>query len=111
MSVRELVGRIQREVLAGNVSASRAADLAVQLAALLANINVEIREAEMAFNARLLKELDAHEKANRARIVAETSPEFERKREARDTKEVVTEMIGSLKYVVRCEHEEMRLSR
>ena len=59
----------------------------------------------------LLGYLDAEAKANRAKIRAETSPEYQRKREARDTKELVQELVRSLKYFLRSKEEEMRLSR
>ena len=111
MSVRELVGQMQREVRDTDLQPSRAAELLAKLTALLGNVNAEVREADMAFNVELLKCLQTDEKANRARIRAETTPEYSRKREARDTKELVVELVRSLKYVLRSAEEEMRLSR
>jgi hypothetical protein len=55
----------------------------------------------MAFAKVLLQCLDSDEAASRAKIRAETTPEHERKREARDTKELVVHMIGSLKYFLK----------
>ena len=52
--------------------------------------------------------LDENKAANRARIVSETTPEFQRRSEARDTKELVIELIRSLKYILRAAEEEMR---
>ena len=63
------------------------------------------------FNACLLRWYEVEEKANRARIKAETSSEYVRKREARDLKELALEMIGTLKYLLRAYSEEMRLAR
>ena len=48
--------------------------------------------------------------ANRAKIWAETSVEYQRKREARDTRELVQELVASLKYYLRSLEAEMRLS-
>jgi hypothetical protein len=90
---------------------SRAAELLTKLTALLGNCNDEIREADHAYAVVLLQFLDANEAANRARIRAETSMPFVRKREARDTKELVIELVRSLKYFLKAKEEEMRLSR
>ena len=64
----------------------------------------------MAYAIRLLQCLDAEEKANRAKIMAETTPEYSRKREARDVKELSLEMCRSLKYYLRAKEEELRLA-
>jgi hypothetical protein len=89
----------------------RAAELLTKLTALVGNCNDEIREADHAYAVVLLQFLDANEAANRARIRAETSMPFVRKREARDTKELVIELVRSLKYFLKAKEEEMRLSR
>ena len=89
----------------------RAADMLIRLTALMGNCNDEIREADHAYSVVLLQFLDADEAANRARIRAETSLQFIRKREARDTKELVIELVRSLKYFLRSKAEEMELSR
>jgi hypothetical protein len=89
----------------------RARVLLNDMTRLIGNCNAEIRDADAAYAAHLLSCLDAEDKANRAKIRAETSPEFARKREARDTKELVVEMSRSLKYYLRSLEEEMRLAR
>lgn len=111
MSVREMVKAIQNEMRGDDLQPSRAAELLAKATSLIGNCNAEMREADAAFNTVLLHYLDANEAANRARIRAETSPEYMRKREARDTKELVIEMVRSLKLVVRAAEEEMRLAR
>lgn len=111
MTVRDLVKGIQREVVSGELHPNRASQLLLQATALLGNCSEEIRTAEYDYAIVLLKHLDGEEAANRARIRAETSPEHMRKREARDTKEVLVEMIRSLKYMMRAAEEEMRLAR
>ena len=109
-SVREFVHVIQREIRDTDLLPDRASALLVQLSALLGNINAEIREADMDYAMRLLSCLNSDETANRAKIRAETSPEYMRKREARDTKELALEMIRSLKYYLRAKEEELRLA-
>lgn len=111
MTARDLIEAIRREMRDTDLQPSRAADLLVKLTALLGNINAEIREADAEYAGVLLKHLEAEDKANRATIKAETTPEYRRKREARDTKEVAVEMIRSLKYQLKSFEEEMRLAR
>src|SRR6185312_11220749 len=112
MTVRELVRDFQREIQhTPDLQPDRAAELLNLLASLIGNINDEIREADAIYAGVLLACLESAEKANRARIRAETSPEYQRKREARDTKELVDTLIGALKYFLRAKGEEMRLTR
>jgi hypothetical protein len=112
LTVRERVKSAQREIRdGGELLPMRATQLLMELTALLGNCSEEIREAEAAYAVVLLRELDQNEKANRARIRAETSEEYARKREARDTKELVSELISSLKYLLRALQEEMRLAK
>lgn len=112
MSIRERVKAIQVEIGGpSDLVPSRAAELLMQLTAMLGNVNQEIREADHSYAIVLLRFLDADEAANRAKIRAETSLEFNRKREARDTKELVVELCRSMKYLLRSAEEEMRLSR
>lgn len=112
MTVRSRVKSAQLEIAnGGELHPARAAQLLIELTALLGNCSEEIRHADAEYAAVLLRELEASEKANRATIKAETSPEYARKREARDTRELVLELIRSLKYFLRAAEEEMRLAR
>ncbi len=110
-TVRDLVKAMQVEIRETDLQPSRAAELLAKLTALLGNCNDEIRVSDQAYALCLLGHLQQEEKANRARIQAEISPEYARKREARDTKELVVELVRSLKYLLRSAEEEMRLSR
>jgi hypothetical protein len=109
MTVRSLIKSAQREIGAGELLPQRAAELLGQLTALMGNVNDEIRDADMEYATVLLRHLEGEEAANRAKIRAETTPEYQRKREARDAKELVVELIRSLKYVLKAQTEEMRL--
>src|SRR3990167_4304572 len=111
MNVRDMIKSAQKEIGAGSLVPQQAADLLMRLTALLGNINDEIREADALYAAVLLACLDSDEAANRAKIRAETPPAYQRRREARDTKELAQEMIRALKYFMRSCEEEMRLSR
>ena len=112
MTVRELVKSAQREIQAtSDLQPERASQLLMTLTALIGNVNDEIREADAEYAVTLLHYLDTEEKANRARIRAEISPEFRRKQEARNTKELVVELCRSLKYFLKAKEEEMQLAR
>lgn len=83
-TVREMVQDFQREIRDSDLLPGRAAELLTKLTALIGNCNTAIREADAEYAAVLLRHLDSDEAANRARIRAEISPEYQRKREARD---------------------------
>ena len=111
-SVRGLIHDIQKELRdSGELLPDRASELLTRLTALLGNVNDEIREADAIYASVLLTCLQSDEAASRAKIRAETTPEYLRKREARDVKELTLEMIRSLKYYLRSKEEEMRLTR
>lgn len=111
MTVRDMVHQMQREIRDTDLQPERAAILLGKLTALMGNCNDEIREADQEYALCLLGHLEQEEKANRAKIRAEISQEYQRKREARDTKELVVELVRSLKYFLKSQAEEMRLSR
>jgi len=112
MTVRALVRLYQHEIQqASDLLPDRAAELLTKLTALIGNCNDEIREADALYAAVLLGHLETETKANRAKIRAEISPEYQRKREARDTKELAVELARSLKYFLRAKEEELQLSR
>lgn len=100
-TIRGMVRTIQQEIAAGGLDPHHAADLLMKLTAVLGNCNDEIRLADAHYAIVLLRCLDSDEAVNRAKIRAETSPEYQRRREARDTKELAQEMIGALGLVAR----------
>lgn len=111
-TVRELVKGYQREIQqSDDLLPDRAAELLMKLTALCGNCNDEIRFSDSEYAVTLLHYLDSEAKANRARIRAEISPEFRRKQEARDTKELVVELTRALKYFLRAKAEELQIAR
>ena len=112
LTVRGLVRLIQVEVRdTTDLPPNRAVELLTKLSALLGNCNDEIREADAEYAVVLLALLDSEEAASRAKIRAETTPAYQRKREARDTKELAVELARDLKYFVRSKSKELQLSR
>jgi len=111
-TVRGLVRAMQVEIReASDLQPDRASELLVKLTALLGNCNDEIREADLLFAQVLLDCFRSEKAANRARVLAETTPAYQRKREARDCKELAIELIRSLKYFLKAKQEEMQLTR
>lgn len=111
MSVRQRVRKIQKDMRDGALSPDMARESLVTLTALLGNVNDEQRAADQEYKLVLLECLRTEDKANRARMVAETTPQYMRAREAKDTNVLVQEMIRSCRAYLRSLDEEMRLSR
>lgn len=111
VSTRELIESYRREIRDTDLQPDRAAELLTKLSALYGNVNDEIREADMDYNVVLLKHLEGEEAANRAKIRAQTTPEYMRAREAKDTLKVVDEMTRSLKYFLKAKEGEWRATR
>ena len=111
MTVREMVKAIQHEVRAGGLTPLRAADLQAQLSALHGNISEEMTAADCEYADVLLTYMKSEAKANRAKIAAETSPQYRRKREAKDTLKLGEAMSTALRALVRAQTEEMRMTR
>lgn len=110
MTIRERIQEIQNEIGKGNLTGPRAAELQSILSALIGNCNDEITQRDYEYNIVLLDFLDKEKKANRAKIKAEVSPEYRARITARNTKELVVELIRSLKYLIRSLEEEYRVS-
>jgi hypothetical protein len=106
-----MVKAIQAEMRKDDLPPSRAREMLVQLSSLYGNCLDEVREADHAYSVVLLRFLDADEAANRAKIRAETSLEYLRKREADNTLKLVLESIRSLKTMLRSLDAEMSLQR
>jgi len=83
----------------------------ITLTALLGNVTDEQRAADHEYKLVLLGCLQGDEAANRARIRAEVTPQYQRSREAKDTADLVVEMVRSCKVYLRSLDEEMRLAR
>ena len=110
MTVRERVLAYQRELRQDNLLPARAREILMEIEGLIGIVMTELREAEMAYNVVLLAHLDGSEAANRATIRAQTTPAYQRFREAKDVSVFVTSLKSSLKAMLRSLQEEMRLA-
>lgn len=111
MTVRERVHKIQKDLRDGALTPDMARESLVQLTALLGNVHDEQRQADHEYKLVLLGCLQGDEAANRARIRAEVTPQYQRAQEAKHVADLVIEMIRSCKVYLRSLDEEMRLSK
>jgi len=111
LTIRERIKAIQVELREKDVLPLRGAELLTQLTAMLGNCNDEFRAADVDYKRILLAAMQQHKAASRAKIEAETSPQYVRRQEAIHTKELAVEMIRSLKACLRTKQEEMRLAQ
>jgi hypothetical protein len=110
MTIREMIIEYQNEITNTELFPDRAAEILVKLSSLLGNITDEITRTEMTFNRLLNSLLDSEPKANRAKIKAECSPEYEVWLNAKNTFIVANELIKSLKYFIRLKTEDYKHS-
>ena len=108
-TVRDLIHEAQVEIRdTPDLLPDRAQALLMHLSALIGNVGDEIRAADALYAQVLLSAMNQEKHANRARILSEITPEYQRRQEARDAKELLLELIRSLKIVLRCKSEELR---
>ena len=110
-TIREIITANQNEILRGNLLPQRAAEMMTELSAVIGNLNDEITKRDMEYNKVLLEHYDREATANRAKIKAGTTPEYEAMRTARNIKELAVELIRSLKYFLKSAEEERQTSR
>lgn len=109
--IRDRVRGIQKNLRDGALTPDMTRESLMSLTGLLGNCKDEYRTAELAYKPVLLTFLKAGGAANRARIEAECSGEYARLREAKDTTDLVDQMIISCRGYLRSLDEEMKLSR
>jgi hypothetical protein len=110
-TVRDRVRAIQKSLRDGALTPDLTREALIQLTALMGNVHDEQRQADHDYKLVLLTAMRAEGKANRAQMVAETSPQYDRAREAKDTAALVLEMIRSCKVYLKSLDTEMGLTR
>ena len=112
MTISERINNYRNELVSvKELTPDRAREILVELSALSGNVLEEIRKRDLEYNRKLLDCYKKESKANRAKIEAETSEEYQKKREAKDLKEICSELINSLKYFIRGKENEWKESR
>lgn len=111
MTIRERISNIQSELANGALSPDLARESLVRLTALLGNVHDAQRKADHEYKLVLLGCMAGGEPANRARIRAEVSEQYQVAQEMKDLANLVQEMVRSCKAYMRSLEEEQRLTR
>jgi len=111
MTLYERIAAIQGELANGGLTPDLARESLVKLTALLGNVNAVVRQTDHDYKLVLLGCMKGNIAANRAKIEAETTKQYQAAREASDTAELVLEMIRSLKKYMESLSNELRLTR
>jgi hypothetical protein len=110
VTIRERIKAIQVRLRDGAPTPALAREAVMALTALAGNVADEERAAESDYKLVLNAQMEKYEKANRARIAAETTPEYRRWREAHDTAKLVDQMVISCRGYLRSLSDEMRMA-
>lgn len=111
MSIRDIIKNFQAEIRDKDLQPDRAAEILAKSAALMGNVNDEIRKRGMVYNQKLLEVLDQNKSVAKAKVIAETTTEYESYLEAKNTKEALLELIRSLKYFLKAKEDEFQTTR
>lgn len=111
MTIQERIERLQTELADTDMPPARARKMLAEITGLSASAAHAYREAESAYAGVVLHAMRTEDKANRARIVAETSQEFADKRYWQDVCRWCSVADRTLRAVLRSNEEEMRMSR
>jgi hypothetical protein len=106
----ERISVIQRQLAEGALTPDMARESLVRLTSLLGNVHDLQRRADHDYKLVLLGCMKGQKAASRARIEAETTPQFDEAEKARNLSTLVIEMIRSLKETMRSQNEEMRFT-
>jgi hypothetical protein len=110
-TIRSLVRDIQVEVRDTDLTPDRAAELVTKLAALFGSVLDEVRRTELAYCAAVRDYALDGTPIARAETLAKGTPAFEAWRLAKDTEKLTTQLLSSLKAMLRAKAEEMRFTR
>jgi hypothetical protein len=111
VTVRSLVEEIQAEVKeSAELLPARAADLLNRLTALYGNVLEDMTAADIAYNHVMAGALTSEDAANRAKVRAQTTPQYAEMRRAHNLEKLTVELIRTLKTFIKAKTEELRFS-
>jgi len=105
-TIRQRINGYQAEILKGDLLPERAAIILNEISSLYGNILDRIKDTEMIYNKVLLDELNKEQKANRAKIRAEITDEYQDMKDATNTEKVAIQMIRSLSKFLKAKENE-----
>lgn len=110
LSVRDHVRQFQAEILKGNVTPLRTAELNDMAAALIGNANTALIDAEMSYNLTLQSFYKDEKTANRAEVRARATKDYQLWQEAKHIQMELLELCRSLRKSLDVLREEMRFT-
>lgn len=111
MTTRELIEKIQIEVIETDLTPGRAGELLSQLSSLLGNVNEALTVVQMAYNRKFAEILDTTTSVAKAKALSQITSEYEEFLKVNSYRELVQEMMRSLKYLIKIKLEEYRESK
>lgn len=108
---RGLIDEYAKEVYNSNYTPERALKILGELASLEGNVIDFLNKCELAYNERLQKCYEVAEKANRAKLIANTSSEYKLYLGAKALYKLMSGLQSSLKHFVRAKEAERRDAR
>ncbi|MCK9370811.1 hypothetical protein M0R04_12955 [Candidatus Dojkabacteria bacterium] len=112
MTIRELINEYRNKLVdASSLSPDVASRTLVELTALIGNLNEEILKRKIAFNDKKLAYMIEIKSVAKAQVMAETSPEYIAYEEVKMSLDLMKEMIRGLKYYLRSQEDEYKLSK
>ncbi len=109
LTIRERIQQYSSEILSKNYTPQRVAEILLEASAIYSNVLEEVKQRDIAYNKLLLDCLDSEKTANRARIKANITPEYELMRDAHNAEKVILEMTKNAKKWLRMQEEEYRM--
>jgi len=110
-TLREMITKRQNEILDGDLHPTRASEILTEISALYGNVLDEVKKRQIIYNKVLFDIYDEEKKANRAKLKAETTDEYENYLQAKNTEKLTLEMIRALKYFLRSKEEKMSFEK
>lgn len=111
LTLRERINEYQSEILSKDLLPERASIILTEISALYGNILDRIKDTEMIYNKVLLAYLDSEQKANRAKIKAEITQEYQDLKDATNTEKVCLQMIRSLSKFLKAKESEYQTTK
>ena len=110
-TVRDHIKDIQNEIRTNDFDPNRASEMLSMLSSLLGNVNDQLKDIQMSYNRKLMAIMKTANSVSGAKLEAETTNEFEQLLDIKGTKELVLEMIRSMKYYLKAKMEEYKETR
>lgn len=110
-TIRQLLNDYNTEIFNKDILPDRATEILRDISSLYGNILDKIKDTEVLYNIVLLGFLDSEKKANRAKIKAEITKEYQDLQDAINAEKIALQTIRSLNRFIDSKKEEIRNSK